>query len=299
MKRQANLKFIASATVSEIASALLDATDLRAESALKFDRVLPLSLDLRTLFRAEPRHRAILAQSIVKAITDWSSAYSLDGLAELALSAAYVRASDAAPALARILDTGRIRKFQKWETTADDETREVVGKIVQVIAGFAPNTSVRLALERWLHDPRFQPAYAAVLATGLCACDPDSYKHYMLQFLEIAGVFPENYEVDAVLQEISRTVGVPRIARDLEEWDLPLYERVLNALAGYRESPARIGHGEGGPILVVVDSEIEIPHNISVGEKCAAFYHVDKRRMLRDDRSWPSRMRAREERRRA
>lgn len=294
MKRAANLKFIADASVAEIASALLAATDPRAESALKFDRVQPLSLDLRSLFRAEPRHRTAFAQAIVRAITDWSSAYGLPGLTQLSLAAAYIRASDAVPALARILDSGPLNRFQAW-SSADDDTREAVATIVQVVAGFAPSVSVHFALERWLHEPRFQPACAAVIAKGLCACDPESYKQYLLQFLNLAEVYSENYEVDAVLQEMSRTIGVARVARDLEEWDMPVYAQLLNALAGYPESPAEIDRTENGePVLVIRGSELVIPHDVPLGEKTSAIFRVNKNRLLRDKSSWASRIRERE-----
>ncbi len=184
MNRDENLRFIANSSTETLASALLQEIDPDATSPFKFDGLLPLSLDLRTLFRADPAHRELIKSGITSAIHDWTLAHGLDGLRQLALAAAYVRASEVVPVLVRLIDSGRLRGFQSWAKTSED-LKNVIETMVRVIAGFAPMPSVRLAFDRWLFDPRFQPRYAAVLTTGLCNCKPDDYRRYLMFFWEI------------------------------------------------------------------------------------------------------------------
>jgi len=145
--------------------------------------------------------------------------------------------------LARILNSGRIREFAAWKDTPE-AVQSLVGTIVKVVAGFAPLPEARVALESWLHDPRFQAACAAVITTGLCASAPESHQEYLAAFWSIASHYPDAYDVDAVIREIIRIVHVPRIVGDLnarpDAYDDELHRRVLQALVGNEDSPARL-----------------------------------------------------------
>jgi len=246
-----NVEFISRASADMISSALLELIDGREGAPLEFDGALPLSIDLRTLFRADLPHREILKGGITTAINNWTTAHPLEGLRQLALAAAYVRASEAVPSLVRLIDSGRLRDFRSW-AKAGEELKDVLETVVRVIAGFAPMSAVRFAFERWLFDARFQPRYAAVLATGLCNCRPSEYRQYLLLFWKVAESYPGAYEIDGVIREIVRAVGVTGIVEDLDTFDLPLFERVMGALAGYPESAARIEASDDGEVVLAI-----------------------------------------------
>jgi hypothetical protein len=286
MNWERNQKFIATSTSAEIASALLLATDRTAGAPLMFDPDMPVSVEVRSLFHAVPESREKLKEAVVSAIHQWSAAHRIEGLRQLALSAAYLRATDAVRPLASILDSGRIREFATWND-APAPVQSLVGTIVKVVAGVAPFPETKAVFESWLYDPRFQPQCAAVITTGLCACMPESHHEYLLAFWAIASRYPEAYDVDSVTREIVRILRVPRVIGDLrvrgEAYDDKLYRHVLQAVGGDTDSPAKLNMRD--MVIVIAGSPVRIPFEPE-GEQFRIATEVQKARSLKEQLKW-------------
>lgn len=260
MNWERNQQFIAKSTSAEIASALLQALDRMAGAPLMFDPDMPASVEVRSLFFALPESREKLKDAVVSAIHQWSAAHRIEGLRQLALSAAYLRAAEAVRPLARILDSGRIREFATWED-APESVQLLVGTVAKVVSGFDALPETKIALENWLYDPRFQPTCAAVITTGLCACEPESHHEYLLAFWAIASRYPEAYDIEGVMREIVRILRVPRVIADLktnaDAYDDELYRHVLQAVGGDVDSPAKFNMRDME--IIIAGSPARIP----------------------------------------
>ena len=129
--------------------------------------------------------------------------------------------------------------------------------------------------------------------------NPDDYRRYLMFFWEINETYRDAYDIDGVIREIIRGVGVTRIVEDLDTFDLPVFERVMGALAGYPESPGRIEPTDDGEIvLAILGSALHFPLEFPLGERLACVFRVTNRRLAHDRDSWMSKLRKKRQGRR-
>lgn len=185
-----------------------------------------INVQIQTMYSGwQPETKERFKSAVSMALAEWSDAADDDPfelLRDLALIAAYVKASATVPQLATIV--------RNRLTPPDTEERaDVVDTLLSVIAGFAPLGSAVAACESFYYDTALE-AFTAVTITGLIRAYPERFPDYLPAMLHILERHPDWFEVGQVLDRVIRSISPTILAAHVAELDDDSLKRLLKLL---------------------------------------------------------------------
>lgn len=187
--------------------------------------------------------------SLVRAIVEWRPrAHGHSLLRNLAVLAAYVRASSALRFLGQAMFSDRIKSRRSDEEFCVAET------VIAVLAGFAASEESRTILETLFFSKKVDYRFAGQMLNGLCACSPEHYPRYLTRFFSLYDRNPGYFREDLLFAQFFRIISPATLARHFASLEMGVKNRLLKLIQASKEADfALLSHPENGFILVTAE----------------------------------------------
>jgi hypothetical protein len=159
----------------------------------------PPTSEIETFYRlANEDRRFHMKRGLTNAILGWDEDFhGLNTLRDLAWTVGKVRATEAIPALIKLLLINRsdMQHGRPFFDAADT--------LLGVLAGLAPDRRIETAFTALFHDSAVGPQFSATLALGISICDSDRFTEAFNRFVSLRAQIPTYFRDADVLRQFN------------------------------------------------------------------------------------------------